>query len=537
MTVAAEFNLVDEPWIRVRQLGGGVTDVSLRELFEQAETLAALAGEIPTQDAAILRALEAVVLGAVRPTRRRTQLENEDLFAGWWAAGNVPVDDVVAYLERHRDRFYLFHPVSPFLQVAGLHTASGNASGLVKLIADVPDGHQYFTTRAGRELESLSYAEAARWLVHCQAFDPSGIKTGAVGDDRVKGGRGYPLGYPAWAGNLGLLFLRGANLAETLLLNLPLTLTHPDDLPVWERPPLGPGVAVDHPAPLGPADSFTWPSRRVRLIPDAGRVVDVQISNGDRLGPQNLMGVEPMTSWKKSDNQSKGGHVVYMPVRQVPERRVWQGLGSLLLSVGGSAMRAPVLEWIDGLRALDIIEPARRVELRVVGIEYGAQASSIAGAVDDGVSAHVAALVDEVLVVASADAAARASAGVVALARLASDLAEAAGGERERPRAAAYELGYSRLDGPFRRWLTTLLDPAEAPNAVEAWGQEALLLLQDLGSRMVVDAGASALVGREVTHNKKAVWLDSATAERWFRYQLRKDLLNPSVREAEEATP
>src|SRR5699024_2697574 len=60
--------------------------------------------------------------------------------------------------------------------------------------------------------------EAARWLVHCMAFDISGIKSGAVGDPRVKGGKGYPIGI-GWSGWLGGLYFEGDTLFQTLMLN------------------------------------------------------------------------------------------------------------------------------------------------------------------------------------------------------------------------------------------------------------------------------------------------------------------------------
>lgn len=425
---------------------------------------------------------------------------------------------------------------APFLQVADLHTASGNSSGLAKLIADVPDGHQYFTTRAGRELESLSFAEAARWLVLCHAYDCAGIKTGAVGDERVKGGKGYSMGYPAWAGNLGVIIAEGPSLFETLMLNLPLPLARPEDVPVWERPALKACVATDHPAPLGPADAFTWPSRRVRLHPRDGRVVDVQISNGDRLGPQNQQANEPMTSWKKSLNQSKGGVDVYMPVTHSPEKRVWQGLGSLLLRVEGSSLRAPALEWLDSLRYEGIIPRGFRTTLRVVGVEYGAQASSVVGVVDDGLHVHVAAITDSSVAQVAVDAASRASQGVVALVNLASNLELAAGGEAERPRERTFELGYSLLDGPYREWLAGLEDAESADELLEAWGARALGILRAAGSVLVADAGPEALVGRDVPKRGTDTrqWIDSALAELWFRAALSKALVSKPTTDPQE---
>lgn len=539
MSDSGVFNLLESPWVRVRTASGEVAELSLAEVFEQATGLRNLAGEVATQDVAVFRLLEAIVLGATRPAGPRGQDEALDLWATWWRVGRLPMKEIINYLDQWRDHFYLLHDRTPFLQIADLHTSSGKASGLTKLIADIPDGHQYFTTRAGKEIKSLSFAEAARWLVHCHAFDPAGIKTGAVGDDRVKGGKGYSMGYPAWGGNLGVILIEGGSLFETLLFNMPIRLARQDDVPVWERAPLPPGVALDHPFPLGPADLFTWPSRRVRLMPEGDRIVDVQISNGDRLGPQGQTGNEPMTSWRKSKAQSKGDNEVYMPVTHSPERRIWQGLQSLLVSAAGASKRATVLDWLSELRRDGVLPAERTVRLRTVGIEYGTQASSIVGTVDDGLSAHVTALVDPVLVQTAVDAASRAAQAVVALVNLSSNLALATGydpkaspKDNDRRRATVFELGYSRLDAPYRRWLNELDDPDTAPERLEEWGRHARRLLLDAGAELIVDAGPAAVVGRDIPQQGKEATqrIDAGLAEIWFRYALKKALVSQSVK-------
>mgnify|MGYP000980198244 CR=1 FL=1 len=535
MSDQGAFSLLDQPWVKVRTLSGAVHELSLLDVFEKAAELRGLAGELPTQDAAMLRLLEAVLLGATRPPRQRNEDASLDLWERWWNAGRFPAL-VGDYLEAHRERFDLLHPAAPFLQVAELHTDSGKASGLVKLIADVPDGHQYFTTRAGRELDSLSYAEAARWLVHCHAFDCAGIKTGAADDRRVKNGKGYSMGYPAWGGNLGLVLVEGGTLFETLMLNLPLPMGRPEDVPVWERPPLKAGVAEDHPAPRGPADAFTWPSRRIRLHVRDGRVVDVQISNGDRLGPQNQQVNEPMSSWRKSQNQSKGGTDVYMPVGHSPERRIWQGLGALLLPVERVSLRAPALEWLDSLRRKEVLSRHYRTRLRAIGVEYGAQASSIVGVVDDSLQVHVAAITDLALAQVAVDAAERASRGVVALVNLASNLALAAGGDAERPRARTFELGYSLLDKPYQNWLADLDDLESSAESLDEWGRRASRILLDAGSSLIADAGPEAVIGRDVPKRgtDEMQRLDAALAEIWFRAAVSKALVSRTMTAQQE---
>src|SRR5699024_6516957 len=89
-------------------------------------------------------------------------------------------DAVLEYLALWEDRFDLLDPVKPFMQVADLHTKSGAFSEIQRIVPEAED--EYFTMRAGRGRDSLSFAEAARWLIYAQAYDYSGIKSGAEGD-------------------------------------------------------------------------------------------------------------------------------------------------------------------------------------------------------------------------------------------------------------------------------------------------------------------------------------------------------------------
>lgn len=530
------FNLIDEPWLLLRNNAGSIEELSIRTTLAEAHRLRGLAGELPTQDMALLRLLLALILGATRPERKRSEAQAVDLFARWWDAKSMPMDVLDPYLTKVRDRFDLLDEAQPFYQVAGLTTGSGKRSGLGKLIADLPAGHAFFTTRGGSGRSSLSIAEAARWLVHCMAFDPSGIKTGAVGDERVKGGRGYPFGYPAWVGNIGCVVAEGSTLFETLILNTPWWMTGPDDLPLWERPPNGPGVAEDHPVPQGPADLFTWPSRRLRLFLADNRVVDVQISNGDKLTPQNRFPFESMSAWRYSKAQSKGGETVLMPVQHDPSRRIWQGLGSLLQRGGDQgAQPAPVIEWLSTLEYHDALPADLQVDLHINGFEYGTQNSVITGAADDRLTASVAALTTPALVQAALDAAAQATAGVVALANLAGNLDRAAGGDGNA-RGRTFEIGYALLDSPFRAWARGLTVAEHLAEDRAAWASTASKLLAKAGNALVREAGRAAIVGRPISTpgQDKPVLMDAGRAHLMFRAALSKTFPRPQPLTTEE---
>ena len=137
--------------------------------------------------------------------------------------------------------------------------------------------------RAGNARDSLSYGEAARWLVYAQAYDYSGIKSGAVGDSRVKGGKGYPIG-TGWTGMTGGVLVVGENLLDTLILNTcSSALTNSQDRPVWERQPDGPDTREkvgENAYPQGPSDLLTWQSRRIRLHPVSVLNQQVQEESG-----------------------------------------------------------------------------------------------------------------------------------------------------------------------------------------------------------------------------------------------------------------
>ncbi len=530
------FNLCDEPWIQVRYTTGGLGAVSLRQAFTDADSIASIAGELPTQDVALLRLMIAILMA----TARHEGLEPDaHTWQEWWQDG-PPADAVDAYLTSHRHRFDLRDTATPFYQVAGLHTASGNRSGLYKLIGDLPDGQPFFTQRAGVGRESLSAGEAARWLVHCMAFDPSGIKTGAVGDDRVKGGRGYPLGVVAWAGTLGLVVVEGATLRETLLLNLPLDLADvPDDLPVWERPPLSAAVEADHEAPVGTVDLFTWPSRRMLLIWDGDRVVDVQISNGDKLLPQNRHDLEPMTGWRRSPNQEKklGLQAVYMPRKHDPARQMWRGLPGLLeqTAPGSDSLSPRTLRWLTGLSDWGWDPGAALFRLRVVGVEYGSNESVIDAVVNDALEARVAALTSRRLVGLTTLALEDAEHAVRALAGLAADLADAVNTDRAVARPAAWERGYAALDPLFRRWFATLRDDSDLDAARDAWALAVDRAIRAEGEVLAAQAGPTAFLGRNLSApGQKPRHMDAGRAWAFFTSNLRKAL--PSIGRDKEKT-
>ncbi|BCJ58925.1 type I-E CRISPR-associated protein Cse1/CasA [Micromonospora endophytica] len=540
LDAVASFSLIRQPWIPVLDLAGRRRLVSLAELFTQAAELRAVAGELPTQTAAILRLLLAILHRGVNGP------EDERAWRTLWQRADLPAADIVGYLDDYQDRFDLLHPVTPFYQVADLHTEAGGVFGLERLIADVPNNAPYLTTRLGPGLERLTPAEAAVWLVHCQAYDTSGIKSGAVGDTRVKGGKGYPIG-PASCGSLGLVHLEGRTLRDTLLLNL-VTLDsdylrqNPErDAPVWERDPHGPAEEEERDrGPHGVLNIYTWQSRRIRLFGDDSGITSAMIANGDRITWVNRQHQEPMSGWRRSANQEKklGLPTVYLPGLHDHTRALWRGLASLLPTAaekpGADAptRRPPAIsQWLARLRMQGLIDDGYRVTTRAVGVVYGNQMSVVDEVYHDSLTMTVQ-VFDPASPLATTivDSAADAEAAVKALRGLAANLCRAAGGWGDRPEdppaAAANraaETAYAKLDILFRNWLGGLGPSDDPAQARVHWQQQAAQCVRRLGGDLVDAAGPHAWAGRYLDQEKKN-YLSSARADMFFRNALRRAL-------------
>lgn len=216
-----EFNLLTEPWIRVRLRDNTVREVSLTEALVSAQDYVDLAGEMPTQNAAVLRLLLAVlftvfsrvdVKGEPRPL-----MQSDDALERWsalWQLGHFPAEPVRDYLEQWKDRFWLFHPTHPFWQVP--QAKIGTEYGAAKLNGEMSESSnklRLFPLYAGQSKEQLSYPQAARWLLCVNGYDDTSAKPK---------GKGLPSVGAGWLGKIGFIQAQGDNLYETLMLNLTL---------------------------------------------------------------------------------------------------------------------------------------------------------------------------------------------------------------------------------------------------------------------------------------------------------------------------
>lgn len=534
--MTGEFNLYTDSWIPVQYLkpkdGSVFDELSIREVFQKAPEISEISGEIPIQSVAILRLLIAILI------RSQTYENSGHIFTldkdCWQSLWENPAELFAAveeYLADYHERFNLIDGNRPFMQVADLHTAKNEFKGVDELIADIPAGNDLFTTRLRNKTTSLSYAEAARWLVTLQAWDISGIKAGAEGDPRVKGGKGYPIGQ-GWLGQAGIVVLKGESLHETLLINtvptdlyslagLAKEMNYLADLPPWEREPAdnqcqrGSG---EFPIATGPVDLLTWQSRRVRLQSDGEKIIGSLICQGDRPVGHLWFDKEPMTLWRYSPIKSKDFKVdIYMPKLHQSSQQVWRGLTSMLAD-GLSGTTAGINKneianhrtsaTIKALPYLLESWSRHKIKIEIIGMEYGTQAASYEEMIHDQLIMPKV-LFDNSLGVAARqlvkDTLAISAEIVNVLSWFAVDLQTAAGrafGKNDSPinvRNKEAEQCYYELDKEFRNWIQCI--DADATENRRQW-RKILKELERKRIRMLTSSlGSRAMIGVNTKDN------------------------------------
>ncbi|MFF8646468.1 type I-E CRISPR-associated protein Cse1/CasA [Streptomyces sp. NPDC015345] len=369
-------------------------ELPLREYLHRSHELTGLLGDVPTVAPAVRsQVLLPVVRHALADTLTR------DTWIATLNRGRFSAEQLKAidcYLDERLDRFRLFDEVRPFGQAAGLSHAKGEAKPSSLLVPVIESGNNVplWSGRTDGDPLPLTPAEAVRWMLHAQCWDTAGLKAAAVGDPQAKAGKtaGNQTGP---LGALGVVEVIGRTELETLLLNLPCGPLAAGDLPQWDREPQT-QIWASRPC-TGILDRWTWPSRRIRLLPEhteSGALVVRQIilAAGDRCTTAPTPDTEPRTCWGKKTEKKK--EIVY-PRRHRPSVAAWRGLEALvtLHRDGSKHFETSLLltQVADALADEDLPDdyPLR---LALSGIEYGTQSSIVKDILGDGIPLPVAAL-------------------------------------------------------------------------------------------------------------------------------------------------
>lgn len=514
-----EFNLLEEPWIRVLKQDCTVEEVSLTDALVHAHEYLDLAGEISTQDIAILRLLLAVlqtVFYRVDQDGEEAALENcSDALERWktlWDMCRIPQKPVLDYFNTWRERFWLFHPERPFYQVPEAET--GTKYGAAKLNGEISESSnkpRLFSSYAKGEKTKLTYSQAARWLVYINSFDDTSGKVKNKEHNTVEKGNKSKTNEKSigvgWLGKLGLIFAKGKNLAETLLLNLVL-LRDGEELweepkPCWEleKPRIGERTKIYQPEDA--AGLLTLQSRRLFLNRQNDFVVGFSLLGGDFFKEENAF-CEQMTIWSKYQKENIVP-TCYQPMRHDFSKQFWREFPAAFPD-NSEAHTPGVVSWIVLLQAERILDRQRMLYFKIVSVAYDShQSSAITNTFSDTLAFNSRILTDmekrwRRMVINEINNC-ESLAGKVG--KLAKDLEVATGTDGQGSAKKAKEEFYYEIDQPFRRWLYSLDMDKSVDEAAEKWRSEAKKIAYALGRRMIEEAGEPALIGRNVVIDQK----------------------------------
>ncbi|HUX41799.1 MAG TPA: type I-E CRISPR-associated protein Cse1/CasA [Rectinemataceae bacterium] len=302
------YNLIDEKWIPVRYPDGTHAELGIRETLLMAKELGAIEDPSPLVTAALYRFLLALIYRALEgPT--------DIVEARTFFREGFPRDRIEAYLEKWRDRFWLFDEKYPFGQ--NPHVPPDEIEPWTKLTAEhnATSNKVLFDHTATKYPEERSPKECARWLLSTMSFS-------------IAGGRGY---YPSPSPNAMLCIPLGPALHQTLSYCLVPQNEEVSrgDTALWEREPVDLPLGTPKRAALGYADLLTWQSRMVLLEEEeSGNVRKMRFIAG--VGFENpTANPDPMQPFKTDEKFGR------LPVSFRGDRGTWRDFDSLLPDQGG----------------------------------------------------------------------------------------------------------------------------------------------------------------------------------------------------------
>ena len=516
-----EFNLIDEPWIRVIDKSCNVIEVSLKDAILNAHEYRALGGELPTQDVAVMRLILAVlhtVISRYDEYGDENALEDDEdealeRWKAWWDNGKSPEKAVSDYLGKWHERFWLFHPERPFFQVAGLKSGTDyDSSKLNGEISESSNKVRLFSSYSGNDKSVLSYSQAARWLLYLNAYDDVSAKPTKEG--KAKAGGSLPSPGVGWLGKLGLIYLIGNNFFETLMLNL--VMINKDEVqytqnPIWEKEKISDSERVEIPMPYNLAELYTIQSRRIFLNRKDDKVISYKLLGGDFFEKENAF-FEPMTVWRVPKNEKKTNDPI-TPKRHDPSKQMWREF-SVLYNDESSNERnkcSGIVKWYrDILYGSGYLPNNYLLKTAIASVEYGDKDFFVKNVFSDSLTMHSAILSEfgkgwrssiETEIKHCDDLA-------LAIAHLAQNLYVASGGsnnsKNERFKVvatAAKEQLYYRLDMPFREWLRSI-EPKpseqEKQDKISEWQKTAKNTAKRYADELIADQPEIALIGHSV---------------------------------------
>ena len=514
-----QFNLIEESWIRVLDNNCQIREVGIREALLRAHEFSGLAGEIKTQDFAVLRFLLAMMYtifyrydidGSEIDLR-----ENKNIVAdNWvrmWENGCIPLEPVEKYLSKWQDRFWLFDDVQPFYQTKAVEGKTKKTISSAKMIGTLFESEnkkRLFADRA-EQGRTLSYPEAARWLLHLNCFDDIAAKN--------------PTPKRSWVSQLGLIALKGKNLFETVMLNfyadLDVSSNIFDECPSWEQDNNNVEFNRLINVPRDQAALLSLMSRRILLCRKKDNTVgDYYLAGGDYFEDSEVF-QEQMTLWS-AYQEKKDTPYKYRPRRHEPDRRIWQEFGSIVgvNEKNSEKSRCPgVVNRLNQLRNDDeILERSYKAKVVTAAVIYDYKqlmTLPVIDSISDSLSFHSQILESEEWYNKIVSEIKKCDDAAYQVSKLYKEIQLASG---RRDKDAKTNLSgemdakmrfYDSIDEPFRLWLEKLradenLDPEDCMAEIERTLKN---IAFNVGNSIAGQAGINAIFSSEKGSSVRAL--------------------------------
>ena len=534
-----EFNLIEEPWIRVLDKGCRIKEVGIQEVLLSAHEFSGLAGETKTQDFAVLRLLLALAfvifyrydIDGSKIDLRENKNAPGDNWKKAWKDGHIPCEPVEKYLAEWHDRFWLFDDVYPFYQTKSVEGKTKKAVSSAKMIGTLFESENKKRLFADRmdEGRTLSYSEAARWLLHLNCFDDIAAK--------------QPTPKRSWVGQLGLIALKGKNLFETIMLNFCADFDIERDIfvecPSWEQDSRNAEFNRLINVPQDQAALLSLMSRRILLLrDDDNRIKNYYLAGGDYFEDTEVF-QEQMTLWKAyQENSKKDAPYKYRPARHDRSRKIWQEFGSIvgINKEDSEKSRCPgVINRIRQLYDDGVLERSYTAEVVTAAVIYDYKqlmTLPVIDTVSDSLNLHANILEDKswyTMIVLEAEKCDKAAYYVsklykeiqFAIGRQDKDAKTELSGEIE-----AKMRFYASIDEPFRLWIEKLKsDDDSDPDDCMAEIEKTLRHIAfDFGNSIAAQAGINAIFVRRRDNSdaKGAKKISSAEALNYYQAAISK---------------
>jgi len=303
----SQFNLIDEKWIPVRFLDGTRDELGISDVLLKSKEIETIEDSSPLVVAALHRFLLAVLYRALEGPTDIDQAK--DLFGD-----GLPHEKIVAYLEKWRDRFWLFDEKYPFGQIPSFEPETWRAWTSLAAEHNADNAKVLFDHVDIRAPGGIPEGAAARWMLATQTFSVS------CGNSELSHTGTAP------SATAVMVLPLGQDLHDTLLFSLVPQNREVfiNDIALWERAPESVEnlkMGVERQA-VGFTDIYTWRTRAIRFQEnDDGCVKSLAFASGVGCSSTDL--IDPMLGYRIDDVKGR------LPV-QFRDRGLWRDFDSLL---------------------------------------------------------------------------------------------------------------------------------------------------------------------------------------------------------------